>query len=781
MSDHPSFRRTRRYARAARDVVPETLESRRLMAVNLFFEDFDALPLKPFVSGSEGGGSGSDWTADLPAGWTRDNTTTPEGGPVEFLGFTFLNKDSWIATEGNQDRNLFTRGNGTVMVSDPDAYDDMGEIDPNLYNVFIRTPPIPLANVVPGTVTLSFDNSFRPYDTMTASVEVSFDNGTNWTSLLSMNSANVPGGDSSLERVNEAVSLPLNNPAGATSAIVRYGMTEAGNDWWWAVDNIAVNATLDVPGVKLVGATGSGGEEGGANTANDETLFNVAFANNPVTTTKILKLPHVPDADAVGFNPTSGLLHHVSGGESTSDEPAAPTYRDNQFMETVDVVAGSNAQQAVFNANSEQFGPAAPRPTFVQPATRRTDTQTDGSFRVRGPNEYHAARDLTWSAAANAFYVTDENGLFKLTADGQSTFVGNPNLPSGGVSGLAFAVVDGRPRMIVAERNGSELFLLDPTTGDTVGEAIPLADAGGNPIPGVLSLVTHPNTGDVYALARSATAPDDPLQRDLIKIDFAGAPLAATGTRLGTFTGLPMTDLAFVYQTASAAQVSEVYVRGSAWSAAFKTYMEGQNLGDDLYGYRVDNKAAADVAPWINLDEIVLRFSAAPTGSGIPTPGTLVLDGVRSDYNVTNVTAVDPQTYVLRLDRPLGNLPTPPGGNNGDRIKLTVPAAGPSGAAYTRTINVLQGDTDKSGSVVANDFSDVKKKFFRSTSAPGSGDTGYTVFHDVDGSGQIVANDFSEVKNRFFDNLPAASAGALAPALGPSITQSLFATRSILT
>jgi hypothetical protein len=201
-------------------------------------------------------------------------------------------------------------------------------------------------------------------------------------------------------------------------------------------------------------------------------------------------------------------------------------------------------------------------------------------------------------------------------------------------------------------------------------------------------------------------------------------------------------------------------------------------MGDANLGYRVDNQTANDILPWINIDEIVLRYAAAPTGAGVPTPGSVALDGVRSDYTVTTVTQLDPQTFALRLDRPLGNLPAA-GGENGDRIKLTIAGGGAAGAAYTRTINVLQGDVDKSGSVVANDFSDVKKKFFKSTAAPGSGDTGYTVYHDVDGSGQIVANDFSEVKKRFFDNLPAAAAAA-ASMPGTSITSDLFGTRNIL-
>lgn len=227
----------------------------------LFSQNFEGLELQPFVSTTETGGDGTDWTDVLPPGWSRDNGSTPVGGPPEFFGFTFMDKGAWIATEGNQDRNTFTRGTGTVMVSDPDAYDDIGNIDPDTYNVFIQTAAIPLANVVANTATLNFDSSFRPYDGMTASVEVSFDGGTNFTNLLSMNSANVPGGDSSLTRVDEAMALDINNPAGAADMILRFGMTNAGNDWWWAVDNISVSGDL-VPeptsAFVLLGAAGIG-------------------------------------------------------------------------------------------------------------------------------------------------------------------------------------------------------------------------------------------------------------------------------------------------------------------------------------------------------------------------------------------------------------------------------------------------------------------------------------------------------------------------------------------
>ena len=63
-------------------------------------------------------------------------------------------------------------------------------------------------------------------------------------------------------------------------------------------------------------------------------------------------------------------------------------------------------------------------------------------------------------------------------------------------------------------------------------------------------------------------------------------------------------------------------------------------------------------------------------------------------------------------------------------------------------------DANSDGSVLADDFSAVKKRFFSSTTNVGSGDAAYSAFADVDGSGTILANDTSEVKRRFFTTLP---------------------------
>ena len=73
-------------------------------------------------------------------------------------------------------------------------------------------------------------------------------------------------------------------------------------------------------------------------------------------------------------------------------------------------------------------------------------------------------------------------------------------------------------------------------------------------------------------------------------------------------------------------RVTEVYVRGSTWSPAFKKYMEDQFFGDDVYGYRVDLRQGSDVVPWTNVDEIVVR--TANTGE-LPLASSIILDGVR--------------------------------------------------------------------------------------------------------------------------------------------------------
>jgi hypothetical protein len=198
--------------------------------------------------------------------------------------------------------------------------------------------------------------------------------------------------------------------------------------------------------------------------------------------------------------------------------------------------------------------------------------------------------------------------------------------------------------------------------------------------------------------------------------------------------------------------ITAAYARGSQWTAAFKNYLAAKGLGDAANGF---NLAAGRILPWINVDQLVLRYDNNLSSA----PAAVTVHGQRSDYAVTSALA-DPKTVVLTLARPLGDPGT--GNPDGDRLRLTVPNAGAGGAAYVLNFSVLQGDVNNNGAVLADDFSDVKKRFFKDTTDNTTTDTSYSPYQDVNGDGTILAFDFSEVKKRFFDSLPPAAAAASA-------------------
>ncbi len=216
--------------------------------ITLFAEDFESVELGPFVSGTEGGGDGTDFSSAAPEGWTKDNTTTPTGGPLEFYGWTVLDKNSWTASADDQGRSGFTNASGAVLVADPDEYDDgAASVGSNLFNAYIMTPRISLAGVEAGSATVTFDSSWRAEGTQKAAVDVSYDGGTTWTRVMLYDSDSASA-NYKADATNESVTVSLGNPEGATEVIIRFGLFEAGNNWWWAIDDIAVQGEGDATG-----------------------------------------------------------------------------------------------------------------------------------------------------------------------------------------------------------------------------------------------------------------------------------------------------------------------------------------------------------------------------------------------------------------------------------------------------------------------------------------------------------------------------------------------------
>ena len=86
--------------------------------------------------------TGRTGRVQLPSRSDPEQRSTPVGSPAEFFGFTFHDKNAWIATEGNQERSQFALAPGPVMVADPDAYDDGTDVDTGLFNAYMSTSPI---------------------------------------------------------------------------------------------------------------------------------------------------------------------------------------------------------------------------------------------------------------------------------------------------------------------------------------------------------------------------------------------------------------------------------------------------------------------------------------------------------------------------------------------------------------------------------------------------------------------------------------------------------------
>lgn len=275
---------------------------------NVFSEDWESLAgsLKPFESPTEGGGDGTDWTGDAPEGWTLVNNS-PVGGPVEFFGWTFLDKNSWISTAGDQDRSSYSLGEGVVAVADPDEYDDGVEVEPNLFNASMISPEIDISGAAAGSLILSFDSSWLDYGAQEVNLTVSFDGGEpvellNWNSTSG--SPNYKPG-----ATNERVVLMLENPEGASTMQLSFNMPAAGNDWWWAVDNISVDELLS-PNTAPEGAEDSYALEEGASLSVD--AASGVLAN---------------DVDADGDMLMAALVDDVTNGTLTLNEDGSFEYQ----------------------------------------------------------------------------------------------------------------------------------------------------------------------------------------------------------------------------------------------------------------------------------------------------------------------------------------------------------------------------------------------------------------------------------------------------------------------
>ncbi|MFO0014801.1 MAG: Ig-like domain-containing protein, partial [Planctomycetota bacterium] len=219
----------------------------------LLSETFDLLPLGPFVN--ETGGDGTDFTFTPPLGYSVDNSLMPTGSTSEFRGWSFMDKNSWIAASNDGSGNVFTRGSGTVAVADPDEFFDRPS-DPGQFTTFLVTAPINLTGVSAGTVSIEFDSSFRRSGSGYGQMQISYDNGSTWTDALFFGDEFNPN-DGRNERIvytsantfgqyigAATVDSVLSNPSSGQLRL-RFSIQNATNaNMWWAIDNLAIRGQV---------------------------------------------------------------------------------------------------------------------------------------------------------------------------------------------------------------------------------------------------------------------------------------------------------------------------------------------------------------------------------------------------------------------------------------------------------------------------------------------------------------------------------------------------------
>ena len=232
----------------------------------LFEEDFEDVPLESSIA--EQLKDKRVWSGTPPDGWEITNENPEDLGMPEWRTWAIVDLEWWTATAEDQRRSEFTgkhndgKGIGKGAVSDPDEWDDWelnGDPDAlSRWNGHLITPSIKIKGAAEKSLVLTLDSSWRPEDTQDGEITVSFDGGKEEQILL-FKSVGIDAGAHTLvtiptlkldeeeindgEQINETLEIPIDNPTGAAEMIISFGVIEAQNDWWWAIDNIKLIST----------------------------------------------------------------------------------------------------------------------------------------------------------------------------------------------------------------------------------------------------------------------------------------------------------------------------------------------------------------------------------------------------------------------------------------------------------------------------------------------------------------------------------------------------------
>ena len=225
----------------------------------------------------------------------------------------------------------------------------------------------------------------------------------------------------------------------------------------------------------------------------------------------------------------------------------------------------------------------------------------------------------------------------------------------------------------------------------------------------------------------------------------------------------------------TAPAISAVYVSGSAWTPAFKSYLASQGLGSSAYGFAVPDTDQLNELPWSNLNQVSLTFSEdvivdqshlLVVGSNVVSYGLSAFSydeaSLTATWTLSSVlapNAASGEEVLLHLSNMVqdfdGERLDGEWANNGQGPDTFASGDGAAGGAFRFRFNVLPGDVNRNGVVNTVDTGEVQSRFFTSTTVPGNPPNTYSAFHDVNGSGHITADDFSAAKARYDAVFPA--------------------------
>lgn len=198
----------------------------------------------------------------IPAGWSILDNTTPPSGQIWQFGTTGTTVPA--ANWGTPYDPVLS---GNYAVFNSEAYGEIG-----LKNADLISPTFDLTGI--DSVNLQFSHVFNAWESSSATLSYSIDDGTSWTAIKTWTAAYT----SNPETFNQVIV----GVAGQSAVKFKWNYTEYG--WGWAIDNVSVTETTEATWTGAVNTNWhvEGNWDGNAVPGPNSKVIIPTSANNPL-------------------------------------------------------------------------------------------------------------------------------------------------------------------------------------------------------------------------------------------------------------------------------------------------------------------------------------------------------------------------------------------------------------------------------------------------------------------------------------------------------------------